>query len=65
MHKVNYFFSMHVNEICPWIYVYTLYYTQATEQRSVTIPYYISLDVTHPSQAYFLIVFCKCLAVLL
>lgn len=47
MHEVNYFFSMHVNEICLSKYVHTLYNTQATEQRSVTNSYYISLELLH------------------
>jgi len=46
MHEVNYF-SMHVNEICLWIYVHALYYTPATEQRTVKNPYYISLEQLH------------------
>jgi len=56
MHEVNYFFSVHVNEMCLWIYVYTLYYTQVTEQRSVANPYYISLELLHfPLQHTFLL----------
>jgi hypothetical protein len=38
---------MHVNKICLSKYVYTLHYTQATEQRSVTNSYCISLELLH------------------
>ena len=63
MHEVNYFFSMHINETCLWLYVYALYYTPAMEQRSVKSPTTSPLS-SYTSLSSILPYFFKCLAAL-